>query len=75
MRPADLLDEDHDKCDSWCALARRPSTLVRPKRAPLVACPWCGAGPGEACRTRSPQRRRLSLAVTGCHPARLEAAA
>lgn len=65
------LASDHRDCDVWCVVARRPSPLDRPARAPQVACVWCGAAPGFPCRTGRFERR-LALAPNGSHPSRLE---
>ena len=63
------------ECDRECRDLAVPSPYVR-DRAPMVACPHCGAHPGVACHVVGARRKRvLPLVVFGRnHPSRLEPA-
>lgn len=61
------------------------ATTVDRRTLLAVACPWCGASPGEVCtvndggsqgqvRQRQGERRRVTTLAGGCHDARWRAA-
>lgn len=64
---------DHD---AWPEIAGRlRAELGWGHRPPTVGCVWCGAEPGEACRSTGPrrnlrERRRIRSTPDNQHPSR-----